>query len=350
MVNERFSRIASRIPSLAEVERLVAADVEILRSEQRNVLLDHAYHDLGGFRIVRVYRVMPLLLHPINALRLEVFKLAQVLVFVALKERVHMTERGEARHKIDKVLIAVIVEREHLGGGERLILGDDALKLLEHERILNVKLEHVYLVVRKHIDNREKLRQAVHPPSRYILIESAERKIGLVEDAAYGNIPVADQLTERLNAPIRARRAAALHGYPVLRDLESAALAFGIVPRANDDAVSLLRADAKRHKLARLPADLRAQDLHGARKALILRLQVYRHTLQGERAISLDRHVRRRYNTNHIFPPKITLPQKAERRLRAFPRGDDAAYRAPSTASRGKSPKSVISPPHDVRL
>ena len=74
-----------------------------------------------------------------------------MLVLIALKEVVEVSERGKRRNELDEIVVAVIVERGDLLGGEHVLRGHDPVVLDEFESVLDVKLKRIDLIIREQI-------------------------------------------------------------------------------------------------------------------------------------------------------------------------------------------------------
>jgi len=143
--------ILARVASAAEVKRLVAADIESVRTEKRDKLIYQARDKLDALLVRYVDRVVRHLFKPIHLLRLPILHFAEMLVLIALKEVVEVSERGKRRNELDEIVVAVIVERGDLLGGEHVLRGHDPVVLDEFESVLDVKLKRIDLIIREQI-------------------------------------------------------------------------------------------------------------------------------------------------------------------------------------------------------
>ena len=140
-----FRRVL-RGPATSQVERLIAADIEGLRTEQRRVFLNQARGEIMGLGIGGVQRVM---LHAFDEAEraVGVFgELTQPAMLTGAQIHVHVPERGQRRHQLDAATRAVLVQIRDVGGRERIGATPRLAELDEREGMLDIQLELIVFI------------------------------------------------------------------------------------------------------------------------------------------------------------------------------------------------------------
>ena len=135
-----FRRVL-RGPATSQVERLIAADIEGLRTEQRRVFLNQARGEIMGLGIGGVQRVM---FHAFDEAEraVGVFgELTQPAMLTGAQIHVHVPERGQRRHQLDAATRAVLVQVRDVVGRERIGAAPRLAELDEREGMLVLDMQ-----------------------------------------------------------------------------------------------------------------------------------------------------------------------------------------------------------------
>lgn len=121
-----------------QVERLIAADVELACAEQLHVSIDQLEREREGLRFGDVERVVTLPLHETVPTVGVLGKLAEMAQLARAHRHVLVSESRDRRHQLDAEPRAVFVERDDVGGLERAGAAPSLAQIVEHERVLDV--------------------------------------------------------------------------------------------------------------------------------------------------------------------------------------------------------------------
>ena len=121
-----------------QVERLIAADVELACAEQLHVSIDQLEREREGLRFGDVERVVTLPLHETVPTVGVLGKLAEMAQLARAHRHVLVSESRDRRHQLDAEPRAVFVERDDVSGLERAGAAPSLAQIVEHERVLDV--------------------------------------------------------------------------------------------------------------------------------------------------------------------------------------------------------------------
>ena len=114
-------------------------------------------------------------------LRLIIFKLAKVFVFIVLQQLVQMPEGGQRRYKIYEIIVAVAVDFKYILRCQIIAFGATKIfKLSKIEGVLNIKLKRVYFQRRKGVNYFFNPVNRRHSAARCVVIKSAVLKVGII--------------------------------------------------------------------------------------------------------------------------------------------------------------------------
>ena len=219
----------------AEVERLVAADVEGAAREVRQQFGVHLPDERERSRVARVERERRQF-GPRQ--RRAARRFGEVVVRLLRQPAVHVPERVLVGHELDVPLGAVRVEREDLLAGHRRCVLPDGAMAVVREGVLDVQLELVDLPLGQHVDQAEQRRHRRHLVAADVEHDAAMREVGMVLDVQLREslAVLADELRERREAMREARRVARDDADALVADGEVVALALldALVDRGND--------------------------------------------------------------------------------------------------------------------
>ena len=168
--------------ALAEVEGLVRADVELVRAEQLQVVIDEPTRQVEGAVVAGVEHVVVHAVDEHERLVGGLRELAEVAERLRAQGHVEMPERGDRRHELDAAVGAVVVECEDVARGERYGAVPGLTHAVESESVLDVELELVDFAQAELVDPGLEPVEGGDAPAGHAEVIASRSEGGLVLD------------------------------------------------------------------------------------------------------------------------------------------------------------------------
>ena len=149
--------------ALAQIEGLIAADVELFGREQGAVFRNQALDEIHGPGVGDVQGVM---VAGVSVAERDLFRIGQFAQFAAgfgAENPVHVAEAGQRRNQFDVPGTAVTIQFHDLLGSEGRVIPPRFAQVAEKIRMLNVQLPFVDLVAAQEIGVALECFQRGHP-------------------------------------------------------------------------------------------------------------------------------------------------------------------------------------------
>lgn len=126
--------------SFSQVEGLIRADIELVRTEKRAVLVDQSLDKIQSIRMGNIQRVVLARISVAVGDFLGIRQFAELATGLGAENPVHMAETGKGGHQLDMADRAVSIQLHNLLGRQRGILSPGLRKSPEKIGMLDVEL------------------------------------------------------------------------------------------------------------------------------------------------------------------------------------------------------------------